>query len=47
MLSTDKNIKLHDLGEAISDHIYSCKFYFEMESLLSIAKIFRPNRVID
>ena len=46
-MSTGKNIKLHDPGEAISDHIYSCKFYFEMESLLFIAKTFRPNRVID
>ena len=46
-LSTGKNIKLHDPVEVISDHIYSCKFYFEMESLLFIAKTFRPNRVID
>ena len=46
-LSTGENIKLHDPGEAISDHIYSCKFYFEVESLLFIAKTFRPNPVID
>lgn len=46
-LVTGKTIKLHDAGEFISDNIYASKRYFEMDSLVHIAKTCRPNSVVD